>query len=268
MATEGEKVIARLKDVIAAKGSSANVVPRRGHGHRRAAQARGLGPRQSRADPEVRGTYLFAPTEQPPAPTRQDPADDESLFRQGPAHGLGTVTFADGGRPSSRSPACPTSHGCGSRSADRPPVRLHNRVSTSEASSAAACAAGGTPTGADRRVGHSSWVASLQLAEARSAPRGCLSPASGRRSAGRTGTRSARPGRSTRDQRRRVQVARAAQPTEVEHRQSGEDDQPPDRLDRRATRDAHDDQDSSEHDQRQERAEAEPCQAGEVPVVA
>jgi acyl-CoA dehydrogenase len=28
-------------------------------------------------------------------PTRQDPADDEFLFRQGPARGLGKVTFAD-----------------------------------------------------------------------------------------------------------------------------------------------------------------------------
>jgi len=39
--------------------------------------------------------YLFAPTEQPPVPTRQDPVDDEFLFRQGPARGLGEVTFAD-----------------------------------------------------------------------------------------------------------------------------------------------------------------------------
>jgi acyl-CoA dehydrogenase len=39
--------------------------------------------------------YLFAPTEQPPVPSRQDPVDDEFLFRQGPARGLGKVTFAD-----------------------------------------------------------------------------------------------------------------------------------------------------------------------------
>jgi acyl-CoA dehydrogenase len=39
--------------------------------------------------------YLFAPTEQPVVPTRQDPVDDEFLFRQGPARGLGEVTFAD-----------------------------------------------------------------------------------------------------------------------------------------------------------------------------
>ena len=39
--------------------------------------------------------YLFAPTEQPQVPTRRDPVDDEFLFRQGPARGLGEVTFAD-----------------------------------------------------------------------------------------------------------------------------------------------------------------------------
>lgn len=39
--------------------------------------------------------YLFAPAEQEPIPSRQDAADDEFLFRQGPARGLGKVTFAD-----------------------------------------------------------------------------------------------------------------------------------------------------------------------------
>jgi hypothetical protein len=39
--------------------------------------------------------YLFASTEQPEVPTRQDPVDDGFLFRQAPARGLGKVTFAD-----------------------------------------------------------------------------------------------------------------------------------------------------------------------------
>jgi acyl-CoA dehydrogenase len=39
--------------------------------------------------------YLFASTEQPEVPTRQDPVDDGFLFRQAPARGLGEVTFAD-----------------------------------------------------------------------------------------------------------------------------------------------------------------------------
>jgi acyl-CoA dehydrogenase len=39
--------------------------------------------------------YLFAPTGPPLVPTQRDPVNDEFLFRQGPARGLGTVTFAD-----------------------------------------------------------------------------------------------------------------------------------------------------------------------------
>jgi acyl-CoA dehydrogenase len=94
--TEGEKVIELLWDVIAAKGFE------------RDTYFRGAG-KDVGALPKLEGTvhvnlalilkfmpnYLFAPTEQPAVPTRQDPVDDEFLFRQGPARGLGEVTFAD-----------------------------------------------------------------------------------------------------------------------------------------------------------------------------
>ena len=96
MTTEGEKVIGLLWDVIAAKGFE------------RDTYFRGAG-KDIGAPPKLEGTvhvnlalilkfmpnYLFAPTEQPQVPTRQDPVDDEFLFRQGPARGLGEVTFAD-----------------------------------------------------------------------------------------------------------------------------------------------------------------------------
>jgi acyl-CoA dehydrogenase len=96
MTTEGEKVIGLLWDVIAAKGFE------------RDTYFRGAG-KDIGAPPKLEGTvhvnlalilkfmpnYLFASTEQPQVPTRQDPVDDEFLFRQGPARGLGEVTFAD-----------------------------------------------------------------------------------------------------------------------------------------------------------------------------
>jgi acyl-CoA dehydrogenase len=93
--TEGEKVIELLWDVIAAKGFE------------RDTYFRGAG-KDVGALAKLEGTvhvnlalilkfmpnYLFAPTEQPVVSTRQDPVDDEFLFRQGPARGLGEVTFA------------------------------------------------------------------------------------------------------------------------------------------------------------------------------
>jgi acyl-CoA dehydrogenase len=96
MTTEGEKVIALLWDVIAAKGFE------------RDTYFRGAG-QDIGAPPKLEGTvhvnlalilkfmpnYLFAPTDRPPVPTRQDPADDEFLFHQGPARGLSEVTFTD-----------------------------------------------------------------------------------------------------------------------------------------------------------------------------
>jgi acyl-CoA dehydrogenase len=94
--TEGERVIELLWDVIAAKGFERDTYFR--------SAGKDVG-----ALPKLEGTvhvnlalilkfmpnYLFAPTEQPVVPTRQDPVDDEFLFRQGRARGLGEVTFAD-----------------------------------------------------------------------------------------------------------------------------------------------------------------------------
>jgi hypothetical protein len=39
--------------------------------------------------------YLFTPQEYEPVPTRHDAADDEFLFNQGPARGLGKIRFND-----------------------------------------------------------------------------------------------------------------------------------------------------------------------------
>ncbi|SCL22890.1 Acyl-CoA dehydrogenase [Micromonospora nigra] len=94
--TEGEKVVDLLWDVIAAKGFEADT-----YFDKAARDIRGL--------PKLEGTvhvnlalilkfmanYLFDPAEFPPVPTRHDPADDEFLFRQGPARGLGAVRFHD-----------------------------------------------------------------------------------------------------------------------------------------------------------------------------
>ncbi|MET7806380.1 acyl-CoA dehydrogenase family protein [Micromonospora chersina] len=94
--TEGEKVIDLLWDVIAAKGFEADT-----YFDKAAKDIRGL--------PKLEGTvhvnlalilkfmpnYLFRPAEHPPVPTRQGPADDEFLFRQGPARGLGAIRFHD-----------------------------------------------------------------------------------------------------------------------------------------------------------------------------
>ena len=96
MTTEGEKVIGSLWDVIAAKGFE------------RDTYFRGAG-KDVGAPAKLEGTvhvnlalilkfmpnYLFAPTEHSPLATRRDPVDDEFLFRQGPARGLGEVTFPD-----------------------------------------------------------------------------------------------------------------------------------------------------------------------------
>ena len=94
--TEGEKVIDLLWDVIAAKGFEADT-----YFDKAARDIRGL--------PKLEGTvhvnlalilkfmanYLVRPAEHPPVPTRRDPADDEFLFRQGPARGLGAIRFHD-----------------------------------------------------------------------------------------------------------------------------------------------------------------------------
>ncbi|MFF5174677.1 acyl-CoA dehydrogenase [Micromonospora sp. NPDC000089] len=94
--TEGEKVVDLLWDVIAAKGFEADT-----YFDKAARDIRGL--------PKLEGTvhvnlalilkfmanYLFSPAEFPPVPTRHDAADDEFLFRQGPARGLGAIRFHD-----------------------------------------------------------------------------------------------------------------------------------------------------------------------------
>jgi acyl-CoA dehydrogenase len=94
--TEGERVIDLLWDVIAAKGFEADT-----YFDKAAKDIRGL--------PKLEGTvhvnlalilkfmpnYLFRPAEFAPVPTRQDAADDEFLFRQGPASGLGLIRFHD-----------------------------------------------------------------------------------------------------------------------------------------------------------------------------
>ncbi|MEV6599918.1 acyl-CoA dehydrogenase family protein [Actinoplanes sp. NPDC051346] len=94
--TEGEKVIDLLWDVIAAKGFEADT-----YFEKAAKDIRGL--------PKLEGTvhvnlalilkfmpnYLFRPAEFAPVPTRHDAADDEFLFRQGPARGLGKIQFHD-----------------------------------------------------------------------------------------------------------------------------------------------------------------------------
>ncbi|MEA2496451.1 MAG: acyl-CoA dehydrogenase [Thermoleophilaceae bacterium] len=94
--TEGERVIDLLWDVLAAKGFEKDM-----YFEMAARDIRGL--------PKLEGTvhvnmalvlkfmanYLFAPDEFEPVPERRDVADDEYLFRQGPARGLSKVRFQD-----------------------------------------------------------------------------------------------------------------------------------------------------------------------------
>ncbi|MEU2392298.1 acyl-CoA dehydrogenase family protein [Streptomyces sp. NPDC007369] len=94
--TEGEKVIDLMWDVIAAKGFEKD-----NYFAQAAVEIRGL--------PKLEGTvhvnlalilkfmrnHLLEPVEYPAVPTRLDAADDDFLFRQGPARGLGSVRFHD-----------------------------------------------------------------------------------------------------------------------------------------------------------------------------
>ena len=94
--TEGERVIDSLWDVIAAKGFEKDMYFE-------------MAARDIRALPKLEGTvhvnmalvlkfmagYLFNPGEYDPVPVRRDAADDEFLFRQGPAKGLGGIQFHD-----------------------------------------------------------------------------------------------------------------------------------------------------------------------------
>ncbi|MFF0056930.1 acyl-CoA dehydrogenase family protein [Streptomyces microflavus] len=94
--TEGEKVIDLMWDVIAAKGFEKD-----NYFAQAAIEIRGL--------PKLEGTvhvnlalilkfmrnHLLAPVDHPAVPSRLDAADDDFLFRQGPARGLGAVRFHD-----------------------------------------------------------------------------------------------------------------------------------------------------------------------------
>ncbi len=93
---QGEQVIDDLWDVIAARGFEKDVYFE-------------MATRDIRALPKLEGTvhvnmalvvkfmanYLFNPADYPEIPRRDDPADDEFLFAQGPAKGLGQIQFHD-----------------------------------------------------------------------------------------------------------------------------------------------------------------------------
>ncbi len=93
---EGEKVINLLWDVIAARGFEKDVYFE-------------MAAREIRALPKLEGTahvnmalvvkfmknYFFNPGAFPDIPKRQDPKNDDFLFNQGPAGGLGKVRFHD-----------------------------------------------------------------------------------------------------------------------------------------------------------------------------
>jgi acyl-CoA dehydrogenase len=94
--TEGEKVIDLLWDVIAAKGFEADT-----YFDKAAKDIRGLPKLEGTVHVNLAlilkfmGNYLFAPADYPPVPTRHDAADDDFLFDQGPARGLGAIRFHD-----------------------------------------------------------------------------------------------------------------------------------------------------------------------------
>ncbi|MBU1276713.1 MAG: acyl-CoA dehydrogenase [Proteobacteria bacterium] len=93
---QGEQVIDALWDVIAARGFEKDVYFE-------------MATRDIRALPKLEGTahvnmalvvkfmanYLFNPTDYPEIPKRDDAADDEFLFAQGPTKGLGGIRFHD-----------------------------------------------------------------------------------------------------------------------------------------------------------------------------
>ncbi len=94
--TQGEEVVNLLWDVIAAKGFEKDMYFE-------------MAARDIRALPKLEGTvhvnialivkfmanYFFRPAEFPPVPTRSEAANDDFLFDQGPARGLGKVQFHD-----------------------------------------------------------------------------------------------------------------------------------------------------------------------------
>jgi acyl-CoA dehydrogenase len=94
--TQGEDVINHLWDVIAAKGFEADTYFE-------------MAARDIRALPKLEGTvhvnialivkfmenYLFHPAELDPVPSRDDAANDDFLFDQGPTRGLSKIRFHD-----------------------------------------------------------------------------------------------------------------------------------------------------------------------------
>ncbi|MBM3124885.1 MAG: acyl-CoA dehydrogenase [Chloroflexi bacterium] len=94
--TQGEEVINLLWDVIAAKGFEKDMYFE-------------MAARDIRALPKLEGTvhvnialilkfmanYFFMPGEYPPLPTRSEAINDDFLFNQGPAKGLGKIQFHD-----------------------------------------------------------------------------------------------------------------------------------------------------------------------------
>ncbi|MDT4938760.1 MAG: acyl-CoA dehydrogenase [Pseudonocardiales bacterium] len=106
--TEAQRVIALLADVVAAKGFEKDSM---------------LTVNKLDIDglPKLEGTvavnlalilkfmpaYLFMSEDLPPVPTRTDAADDEFLWRQGPARGLGKVRFHDWRAAYARSASVP-----------------------------------------------------------------------------------------------------------------------------------------------------------------
>jgi acyl-CoA dehydrogenase len=94
--TQGEDVINHLWDVIAAKGFERDTYFQ-------------MAARDIRALPKLEGTvhvnialilkfmanYFLNPAAFPDVPTRDEPANDDFLFNQGPTRGLGTVRFHD-----------------------------------------------------------------------------------------------------------------------------------------------------------------------------
>jgi acyl-CoA dehydrogenase len=94
--TQGEEVINLLWDVIAAKGFERDMYFE-------------MAARDIRALPKLEGTvhvnialivkfmanYFFNPADYPEVPLRDDPVNDDFLFRQGPAKGLGRIQFHD-----------------------------------------------------------------------------------------------------------------------------------------------------------------------------
>jgi acyl-CoA dehydrogenase len=94
--TQGEEVINLLWDVIAAKGFEKDMYFE-------------IAQRDIRCLPKLEGTvhvnialivkfmanYFFNPAVYPEVPTRDEPVDDDFLFHQGPARGLGRIQFHD-----------------------------------------------------------------------------------------------------------------------------------------------------------------------------